>query len=100
MDTTRLKTAVSRNSYFKAAGPVNIKTDEGVLIASTMNPDNGRDNAKDAAELVRRYNAFPGLVEALADCMESLKRLPDTEDAYRVTCIEQARQALEAAKAG
>jgi len=65
MDTTRLKATTSQNRDFAAAGPVNIKTTDGALIASTMNPDNGRDNAKDAAEIVRRWNAFPALFEAL-----------------------------------
>lgn len=38
--------------------------------------------------------AAPELFTALADCVESLMRLPDAEDAYRVTCINQAKAAL------
>lgn len=35
---------------------------------------------------------------ALADCVESLIRLPDADKAYRQTCINQARAALEETK--
>lgn len=41
----------------------------------------------------------PGKVEelrkALADCAECLKRLPDVDGAYRVTCLDQAQRALK-----
>ena len=67
MDTTKLKAVHSRNKDLESAGPVNLKTHDGKLIASCFNPDNGRDNAADAAELVRRWNAHPELVAALQD---------------------------------
>jgi hypothetical protein len=38
------------------------------------------------------------LVEALNDCIESLKRLPDVDGAYRVTCIQQAQALLDELK--
>jgi hypothetical protein len=38
--------------------------------------------------------ALPDLLAALADCLQSLSRLPDTPDAYRITCMGQARAAL------
>lgn len=38
----------------------------------------------------------PSVREALLDCIESLKRLPDVEGAYRATCIWQAELALAA----
>lgn len=37
------------------------------------------------------------LKAALADCLESLKRLPDVDGAFRQTCIWQAEQALRTA---
>jgi hypothetical protein len=101
MDTTQLIASFSRNPDLQAAGPVNIRTKDGVLIASVFNPDNGRDNVKDAAELVRRYNSFPALVEALegllkalGDGIEVIRYQPSGDDA-----IYAAEQALEDAKA-
>lgn len=38
--------------------------------------------------------AAPALYEALWDALQSLKRLPNVPDAYRVTCIAQAEKAL------
>jgi hypothetical protein len=34
------------------------------------------------------------LIKALADCAESLSRLPDVDGAYRATCYQQAAKAL------
>jgi hypothetical protein len=38
------------------------------------------------------------LLEAAQDALESLRRLPDTEDAYRVTCIGQLVRAIAKAR--
>lgn len=40
-------------------------------------------------------NSNAELREALRDCVECLKRLPNVEGAYRVTCIWQAEQVLK-----
>jgi len=45
----------------------------------------------------RAIAAIPALLEALEDCLQSLQRLPDSPDAYRATCIFQAREALRLA---
>lgn len=42
--------------------------------------------------------AAPELLAALEDALESLSRLKDAHDAYRVTCISQARAAIAKAK--
>jgi hypothetical protein len=44
--------------------------------------------------------AAPDLFGALADALEALKRLPDVEGAFRVTCIAQAEQTLRKAMGG
>ena len=62
----------------------------------------GVDTARANAELiVTAVNSFESnrelireLAEALTDCYESLSRLPDTEGAWRVTCMSEARDAL------
>ncbi len=46
----------------------------------------------------RLIASAPELLEALQDCVESLSRLDDKDDAYRVACLKQAREAI--AKAG
>lgn len=46
----------------------------------------------------RLIAAAPTMYDALRDCLESLKRLPDVEGAYRVTCIWQAQTALAQAE--
>ena len=38
------------------------------------------------------------LVAALADCAEALRRLPNIEGAYRVSCLQQAEAALAKVK--
>ncbi len=43
-------------------------------------------------------SAAPDLLAALEDCLQSLERLPDRDGAYRVTCISQARAALNKAR--
>lgn len=48
--------------------------------------------------LAHSANVLPKLVEALNDCVESLSRLEDKDDAYRVTCLQQAQKALTLAR--
>ncbi len=36
----------------------------------------------------------PAMLDALRDCVASLERLPNTDGAYRQTCINQARAIL------
>lgn len=38
-----------------------------------------------------------GVIAALKDCIQSLKRLPDVDGAYRISCIQQAENALKTA---
>jgi hypothetical protein len=40
----------------------------------------------------------PDLLTAAKDALESLKRLPDVDGAYRVTCIAQLEIAIRGAK--
>lgn len=42
--------------------------------------------------------AAPALLAALEDALESLRRLPDAPDAYRITCINQAEDAIASAR--
>ena len=39
-------------------------------------------------------NNFADLLAAASDALESLRRLPDAPDAYRVTCIAQLESAI------
>ena len=43
---------------------------------------------------VRLIGVAPELLAALKDARESLKRLPDVDGAYRITCIQQADKAI------
>lgn len=36
----------------------------------------------------------PTLLEAAMDALESLRRLPDVDGAYRITCIQQLERAI------
>ena len=38
--------------------------------------------------------ALPDLLAALEGCLQSLERMPETEGAYKWTCIAQAKAAL------
>jgi hypothetical protein len=38
------------------------------------------------------------LLVALRDCVESLRRLPDSDGAWRVSCIQEAERAIKLAK--
>jgi len=38
--------------------------------------------------------AAPDMAKALEDCIQSLDRMPETEGAYKFTCIAQAKAAL------
>ena len=49
------------------------------------------DHAQQVKDLIE---AAPRLLTALKDCVQSLERLPDVDGAYRVTCINQAKQAI------
>lgn len=51
---------------------------------------------EDEVRRLREENAR--LRAALFDCANSLERLPDAEGAYRITCLQQARAALNPAK--
>lgn len=42
--------------------------------------------------------AAPELMAALKDAVESLKRLPDVDGAYRQTCINEAEKAIRKAE--
>ena len=44
--------------------------------------------------ILRACNSHHSLTNALRDCLESLRRLPDVDGAYRVTCIAEAEAAL------
>lgn len=58
-----------------------------------------RPGMESTAEFITRAcNAHNDLVSALRDCIESLARLEDKPDAYRVTCMTQARAALAKAQ--
>lgn len=54
--------------------------------------------AREAVQVYRSHAAkdakIKALEQALKDCVESLSRLPDTDGAYRVTCLESAKAAL------
>ena len=68
-----------------------------VRIASTDRNEptiSGSERDANATRLALCWNMHDELVEALKDCTESLKRLPDTDGAYRVTCLQQARAVL------
>ena len=46
----------------------------------------------------RLIAAAPELLEALEDALACLERLEDKDGAYRVTCIQQCKQAIAKAK--
>jgi hypothetical protein len=56
-----------------------------------------RDDAKYCKTAM---NALPLLVNACADALQSLKRLPDADGAYRITVMQQLQQALALAGKG
>lgn len=57
------------------------------------------DYSNEAPANIQAIRAVPQLLAALNDCLESMSRMPDTDGAFRVTCIQQARAALIAAGA-
>lgn len=46
----------------------------------------------------RLIAAAPELLEAAKDALESLRRLPDREGAFRVTCVKQLEDAIAKAE--
>jgi hypothetical protein len=52
----------------------------------------------DFCPIMNQVNNYAQLVLALTDALESLKRLPDVDGAYRQTCIKQAEEALSNAR--
>lgn len=69
----------------------------GIRVASYLERD-------DAAEIVRRYNAFPALVEALNGLVQSIEFqaeanfLNEDADEGEENALTRARQALKAAQ--
>lgn len=55
------------------------------------------DGEANAEFIVTACNSFEAVRDALSDCVECLTRLNDAEGAYRVTCLTQARAALDLA---
>lgn len=81
------------------------KSSDGIVIANesayasgaasvTTVPRIRSEYESNAALLAHSPAALLKCVEALEDCVESLSRLPDADNAYRVTCLNQARAAL------
>ena len=60
---------------------------ETFQIVARINPERREANASLIA-------AAPDLLAAATDALESLRRLPDAPDAYRVTCIAQLIRAI------
>lgn len=63
-----------------------------VLPRLVLPPNDGYE--EDLRFAVHCVNNHAQLVTALTDALESLKRLPDVDGAYRQTCIKQAEEAL------
>ena len=82
-----------RAEYASSHGPMIFEgTEDDCHGVATFTSTEKRD------EFLRAVNAHEALVEALADCVESLQRLPSVDGAYRITCLSQARAALERAR--
>lgn len=65
-----------------------------VRVFDVPDPDESqREVAQFACDAMNQYEEF---LTALRDCVESLRRLPDVEGAYRRTCITQAENVLDA----
>lgn len=52
------------------------------------------ERARQAFNTPRYQAAAYDLITAAKDALKSLERLPDTEGAFRVTCIQQLKAAL------
>ena len=77
-------------------GPWTLEADEdGTQVI--YGPD-GHPLAEVDEANARLIAAAPALLAALVDAREALMRLPDTEGAYRVTCIAQAEAAITEAR--
>lgn len=61
MDNTKLHTVDAVGDH--TIGAVRILTDQGIQIAGCHVPNTERNNQEDAAELVRRWNAYERLVD-------------------------------------
>ncbi len=48
-----------------------------------------------AAKFEAGFAQYQKMVNAIKDAIECLNRLPNVEGAYRVTCIEQLKKAIE-----
>jgi hypothetical protein len=46
------------------------------------------------AELIDSETAAPDMAKALEGCIQSLQHMPETDGAYKYTCIAQAKAAL------
>lgn len=69
------------------------------LREETVYEVNGREAGNSPAYATSETNArfiaaAPDMAKALEDCIQSLWRLPETEGAYKFTCIAQAKDAL------
>lgn len=71
---------------------------DSIVVASVYNPFTRKFSAREVAANAHLISSAPDLLSALEDCVESLSRLPDTDGAYRVTCLQQARAAIAKAK--
>ena len=89
------------------ASPLYLLVSDAGVVAQVEGLFRSDQKAANARRLVACWNACEGIpteqveagvvgemVTALRDCLQSLKRLPDAEGAYRVTCISQAEAAL------
>jgi len=96
MDNTKLHTVDAVGDH--TIGAVRILTDQGIQIAGCYVPGTERNNEADAAELVRRWNAYPELVARLEKVIGHIQSSIDTDDdAYILdmkTCNECAPHAL------
>lgn len=94
MDNTKLHTVDAVGDH--TIGAVRILTDQGIQIAGCYVPGTERNNEADAAELVRRWNAYPELVEALEAVMEAMEW--EDSNGLEQAAYDQARAALAAAQ--